>query len=193
MGRRRKLEGGEEGGNVGKGKDERGEEEVDLYKDWPCTNEAHDVVILFPPAVGFSLPGWCTLPPSNPLGLPQPPPSVPCGGDVDWSLSSLCNQPCSCGHSLCSHRSLSLHHQQHRRDPKPARPSTRNCNRSPVCATDTVPGAVCIGSCSVHSHLCLTEAQSLSTQAQASSKKKHKRPCERGKPTHSEHRHRQQF
>lgn len=82
----------------------RGEEDVDegkvregdLYKDWPCTNEAHDVVILFPPAVGFPLPDWSTLPPSNPLGLPQPPPGIPCGGDVDWSLSSLCNQPCPC-------------------------------------------------------------------------------------------------
>ena len=48
---RRKLKGREEGGKDGKEKKMRGEEEVDerkvregdLYKDWPCTNEAHDM------------------------------------------------------------------------------------------------------------------------------------------------------
>ena len=201
--------GGEEEGECLRGKrcegkcKMRGEEEVEvagrggeLYNDWPCTNDVLKLMIwsVFssPPAVGLPLPGWCTLSP-NPLGLPQPPPGLPCRGDVDWSVSCHRNQPRPCGHSLCGHCSLSFHHQQHRRDPKPAHPSTRNCNRSTVCATYTVPGAVCIGSCSVHIHLSLTEVQSLSTQAQENSKKKHKRPCERGKPSHSKHRHGQQF
>ena len=143
-----------------------------------------------PPAVGLPLPGWCALPPPNPLGLPQPPPGLPCGGDVDWSVSGRCDQPCPCGHSLGGHCFLSFHHQQHRRNPKPSRHSTRNCNRSPICATYTLPWAVCIGSCSVHIDLLLTEVQPLSTQAQEIAKKKHKRPCERDESSDSKHRHR---